>query len=154
MVSVSPLRSNPVTCLTKMDSKSFHAIFTILPYHCFISFFFRSSSSSSFSRSKTCHLIFLGFVMHALVTGCHVRPEEYPARRDANAMVWSTVERGRMGGRGGRGPGWESGRWCIREPFSFFMTFRAQELCESRGGRVLGFPSLIVCTVSVDVKQH
>ena len=32
-------------------------------------------------------------------------------------------------------------------------TFRAQELCESRGGRP-GFPSLISLTVSVDVKQH
>ena len=31
--------------------------------------------------------------------------------------------------------------------------FRAQELCESGGGR-LGLPSLIVRTVSVDVKQN
>ena len=28
---------------------------------------------------------------------------------------------------------------------------RAEELCESRGGRVLGFPSLRIRTVSVDV---
>ena len=38
--------------------------------------------------------------------------------------------------------------------------FRAQELCESRGGLVKvevagqGSPSLIASTVSVDVKQH
>ena len=31
--------------------------------------------------------------------------------------------------------------------------YRAQELCESRGGRP-GFPSLISRTVSVDVKHH
>ena len=35
---------------------------------------------------------------------------------------------------------------------------RAQELCENRGGRpglpVPGSPSLIVLTVSVDIKQH
>ena len=31
--------------------------------------------------------------------------------------------------------------------------FRAQELCESRGGRP-GLPSLISLMVSVDVKQH
>ena len=31
--------------------------------------------------------------------------------------------------------------------------FRAQEVCESRGGRP-GLPSLISPTVSVDVKQH
>ena len=31
---------------------------------------------------------------------------------------------------------------------------RAQELCDSRGGRPLGSPTLIVRTVSVDVKQH
>ena len=33
------------------------------------------------------------------------------------------------------------------------ITFRAQELCESGGGRP-GLPSLIFRTVSVDVKQH
>ena len=31
--------------------------------------------------------------------------------------------------------------------------FRVQEMCESRGGRP-GLPSLIILTVSVDVKQH
>ena len=38
--------------------------------------------------------------MHALVTGCHVHPEEYPARGDSNEMVWSTVERGEWEGEG------------------------------------------------------
>ena len=33
------------------------------------------------------------------------------------------------------------------------LSVRAQELCESGGGR-LGSPSLMVRTVSVDVKQH
>ena len=31
---------------------------------------------------------------------------------------------------------------------------RAQELCESRGGRSGLVQSLIVCTISMDVKQH
>ena len=35
----------------------------------------------------------------------------------------------------------------------FKTKVRAQELCESRGGR-RGLPDLIVRTVSVDVKQH
>ena len=43
--------------------------------------------------------------MHALVTGCHVHPEEYPARRDANVMVWSTVEREGNGRERGEGTG-------------------------------------------------
>ena len=42
---------------------------------------------------------------------------------------------------------------CGRKATLNFKCLRAQEMCESRGGRP-GFPSLIVRTVSVDVKQH
>ena len=45
--------------------------------------------------------------------------------------------------------------FCADSYFGIRSTpvFRAQELCESRGGRP-GLPSLISLMVSVDVKQH
>ena len=48
------------------------------------------------------------------------------------------------------------GLWSVRGAFRLKhggVSFRAQELCKSRGGRP-GLPALIVLVVSVDVKQH
>ena len=42
---------------------------------------------------------------------------------------------------------------CVKSPIINVPSVRAQELCESRGGRP-GLPSLISLMVSGDVKQH
>ena len=46
------------------------------------------------------------------------------------------------------------GLYGSKATLNLHLDTRAQELCESRDGRVLGPPSEIVLLVSVDVKQH